>query len=70
MVLSKLLDIKFHQVMLKDGFTMMKEDYCVYLKGSINSLIALSLYIGDILIVENNKEMINTTKWWLSTNLE
>jgi len=29
---SRQWNIKFHQVILKDGFTMMEEDHCVYLK--------------------------------------
>jgi hypothetical protein len=29
---SRQWNIKFHQTILKDGFTMMKEDHCMYLK--------------------------------------
>jgi Fe-S cluster biosynthesis and repair protein YggX len=61
---------KFHQAILKDGLTMMEEDHCVYLKRSNNNFIILSLYIDDILIAENNKEMIDTIKKWLSSNFE
>jgi len=67
---SRQWNIKFHQVILKDGFTMMEEDHCVYLKCSNNSFIILSLYVDDILIAGNSKEMINTTKMWLSSNFE
>jgi len=63
-------NVKFHQAILKDGFTMMEEDHCVYLKCSNNSFIILSLYIDDILIAGNSKEMINTTKKWWSSNFE
>jgi len=49
---------------------MMEEDHCVYLKHSNNSFIILSLYVDDILIAENNKEMIDTTTKWLSLNFE
>jgi len=48
----------------------MKKDHCVYLKRSNNSFIILSLYVDDILIAGNSKEMINTTKKWLSSNFE
>jgi hypothetical protein len=41
---------------------MMEEDYYVYLKCSNNSFIIFSLYVDDILIVGNNKDMIDTTK--------
>ena len=47
---SRQSNLKFHQAMLKDDFTMKEEDHCVYIKRS-NSFIILSLYINDILIV-------------------
>jgi hypothetical protein len=49
---------------------MMEEDHCVYLKHSNNSFIILTLYVDDILIARNNKEMIDTTKRWLSSNFD
>ena len=49
---------------------MMEEDHCVSLKCSDNSFVILSLYVDDILIVGNNKKMIDTTKRWLSSNFE
>jgi len=49
---------------------MMEEDHCVYSKRSNNSFIILSLYVNDILIAGNNKEMIDTTKKWLTSNFE
>jgi len=48
----------------------MEENHCMYLKRSKNSFIILSLYVDDILIAGNNKEIINTTKMWLSLNFE
>jgi hypothetical protein len=48
----------------------MEEDHCVYSKRSNNSFIILSLYVNDILIAGNNKEMIDTTKKWLTSNFE
>ena len=65
---SRQWNVKFHQAILKDGFTMMEKDHCIYLKCSNNSFIILSLYVDDILITRNSKEMINTTKKWLSSN--
>ena len=52
---SRQCNIKFHQAILKDGFTMMEEDHCVYLKCSNNSFIILSLYVDDILKAGNSK---------------
>ena len=48
----------------------MKEDHCVYLKRSNSGFVILSLYVDDILLVENNKEMIDTIKKLLSSNFE
>jgi len=48
----------------------MKEDHCVYLKHSNNNFIIFSLYVDDTLTAGNNKEMIDTTKRWLSSNFE
>lgn len=36
---SRQWNIKFHQTILKDGFAMMEEDHCVYLKCSTNSFV-------------------------------
>ena len=52
---SRQWNLKFHQAMLKDGFTIMEEDRCVYIKCSNNHFIILSLYVDDILIVENDR---------------
>jgi hypothetical protein len=67
---SRQWNVKFHQTILKDDFTMMEEDHYMYLKCSNNSFIILPLYVDDILIDRNNKEMIDTTKKWLSSNFE
>ena len=56
--------------MLKDGFTMMEEDHCVYIKHSNNHLIIQSLYVNDILIAGNDKQLIDMTKKWLLLNFE
>ena len=49
---------------------MMEEDHFVYLKRSNNSFIILSLYVDNILIAKNSKEMIDTIKRWLSSKFE
>ena len=67
---SRQWNLKFHQAMLKDGFTMMEEDHYVYIKRSNNHLIIPSLYVNDILIYGNDKQLINVTKKWLSSNFK
>ena len=51
--------------MLKDGFTMMEEDHCMYIKSSNSGCIILSLYVDGILIGGNDKKLIDVTKKWL-----
>ena len=55
------MNVKFYQIIFKDGYTMMEEDHCVYLKCFNNSFSILSIYVDEILIVGNNKKMIDTT---------
>ena len=45
-------------------------DHCVYIKRSNNHLIIQSLYVDDILIAENDKQLIDVTKNWLLSNFE
>ena len=49
---------------------MMEENHCVYLKLSNSGFVILSLYVDDILLAGNSKEMIDTAKKWLSSNFE
>ena len=67
---SRQWNIKFHLVVLNEGFKMVEEDHCVYLKRSNNGFVILSLYVDDILLVGTNKKMIDTAKRWLSLNFE
>ena len=63
-------NLKFHQAMLEDGFKMMEEYHCVYIKLSNNHFIILFLDVDDILIARNDKKLIDITKKWLSSNFE
>ena len=49
---------------------MVEEDHFVYVKQSKESFLILSLYVDDILLARNDKEMIVATKAWLSSNFE
>jgi len=61
---------KFHQVVTSNGFMMIEEDHCVYVKRSKSNFLILSLYADDILLGENNKKMIVATQGWLSSKLK
>ena len=67
---SRQWNFKFHHAILKYGFKMIEKDHCVYLKRSNNSFVIFSLYVDDILLVENSKEMIDIAKRWLSSNFK
>jgi hypothetical protein len=49
---------KFDTYMLGLGFTRSKMDHCVYLKLIGDHLIYLFLYVNDMLLIGNNKEII------------
>ena len=49
---------------------MIEEDHCVYVKWSKGNFLILSLYVDDILLAENDKEMIVATQGWLSSKFE
>ena len=53
---------KFHRVVTSNGFTMIEEDHCVYVKWSNGNFLILSLSVDDILLAGNDKEMIVATQ--------
>ena len=61
---------RFHRAIISNGFTMVEEDHCVYVKRSKKSFLILSLYVDDILLAGNDKLMIETTKEWLSSTFD
>jgi hypothetical protein len=48
------------------GFTRSKENHCVYFKLIGNHLFYLVLYVDDMLLIGNNKEIIQDVKNQLS----
>ena len=44
------------------GFTKSKEDHCVYFKLIGDRVIYLVLYVDDMLLIENDKEIIQDLK--------
>jgi hypothetical protein len=53
---------KFDTYMLGLGFTRSKEDHCVHFKLICDHLIYLVLYVDDMLLIGNNKEIIQDVK--------
>jgi hypothetical protein len=61
---------KFDTYMLGLGFTRSKEDHCVYFKLIGDHLIYLVFYVDDMLLVGNNKEIIQDVKTQLSSKFD
>jgi hypothetical protein len=61
---------KFDTCMLGLGFTRSKEDHCVYFKLIGDDLIYLVLYVDDMLLIGNNKEIIQDVKTQLSSKFD
>jgi hypothetical protein len=53
---------KFDTYIPRLGFTRSKEDHCVYFKLIGDHLIYLVLYVDDMLLIRNNKEIIHDVK--------
>jgi hypothetical protein len=58
---------KINTYMLGLGFTIRKEDQCVYFKLIGYHLIYLVLYVDDMFLIEKNKDIIQDVKTWLSS---
>jgi hypothetical protein len=61
---------KFDTYMLGLGFTRSKEDHSVYSKLIGDHLIYLVLYVDDMLLIGNNKEIIQDVKTQLSSKFD
>jgi hypothetical protein len=61
---------KIDTYMLGLGFTKRKMDHCVYFKLIGDHLIYLFLYVDDILLIGNNKEIIQDVKTQLSSKFD
>jgi Reverse transcriptase (RNA-dependent DNA polymerase) len=60
---------KFHQVITSCGFEPNLMDECIYHKFSGSKFIFLILYIDDILLASNDKNMMHETKKFFSSIL-
>src|SRR5436190_18836860 len=61
---------KFHQVIVSFGFETNTVEDCVYHKFSGSTYIFLVLYVDDILLASNDKELLHETKKFLSKKFE
>jgi hypothetical protein len=61
---------KFDTYMFGLGFTRSKHDHCVYFKLIGDHLIYLVLYVDDMLLIGNNKEIIQDVETQLSSKFD
>jgi hypothetical protein len=61
---------KIYTYMLGLGFTRRKIDHCVYFKLIGDHLIYLVLYVDDMLLIGNNKDIIQGVKTQLSSKFD
>lgn len=61
---------KFHQVIVSFGFGTNTVEDCVYHKFSGSKFIFLVLYVDDILLATNCKDLLHETKIFLSKHFE
>jgi len=61
---------KFDTFIWRLGFTRSKADHCVYFKLIGDHVIYLVLYVDDIFLVGNDKEIIQDLKTQLSSKLD
>ena len=52
------------------GFTRSKEDHCVYFKLIFDHVIYLVLYVDDMLLIGNEKEIIQDLKTQLFSKFD
>ena len=61
---------KFYQVIISFGFEMNLVDDCIYHKFSGSKNIFLVLYVDDILLANNDKDLLHESKRFLAKNFE
>ena len=67
---SRQWNLKFDEVIKRFGFRENDVDSCIYIKAKGGKLIFLVLYVDDILLASNDKNMLHETKNFLSTHFD
>jgi hypothetical protein len=62
--------LKFDAVVTANGFIENKVDQCIYMKVSGSNFIFLVLYVDDILLASNDKNLLSETKQLLSYHFD
>jgi hypothetical protein len=61
---------KFDTYILRFGFVRSKFDHCIYSKEEGGRFIYVALYVGDMLLIGNNMDVIKEVKKKLSSKLD
>ena len=61
---------KFDSYVLQHGFSRSNVDHCVYVKRLENVFVILTLYVDDMLLIGNSKELINSVKGLLAAQFD
>lgn len=56
-------------MVVNNVFVMIYDDHCIYTKMSKSKFVFMTLYVDDILIVENDMDYVNEVKTCLSSQL-
>ena len=62
---SRSWNLRFNKSIKEFGFVKSEEEPCVYMKVSGSSRAFIVLYVDDILIIGNDKIMLESVKQWL-----
>jgi hypothetical protein len=62
--------LKFHNIVSLEGFKSNLVDECIYLKFCGSKFIFLVLYVDDILLASNDKNLLHQTKNFLFSKFE
>jgi hypothetical protein len=62
--------LKFNKIIVTFGFTENVVDNCIYVKFKGSRSTILVLYMDDILLAYNDKDMVHVTKSFMSSNFD
>ena len=64
---SRSWNLRFDESVKEFGFLRNEEESCVYKNLSGSSITFLVLYVDDILVIGNDKTMLESVKEWLKS---
>ncbi|KAL0379086.1 UNVERIFIED_CONTAM: Retrovirus-related Pol polyprotein from transposon RE1 [Sesamum radiatum] len=64
---SRQWNLELTAKLISSGFTQSHHDHCLFIKDSINSLVALLVYVDDVLITSPSLDQITTVKQFLDS---